>query len=77
MSKKDHQFEELKFLNLSEADLAIVCGGKPCFDNYPYDYDSDATTYSQDNSTSRGLVNIPIASQDSNFLNGNSILDIL
>ena len=77
MSKKDHQFEELKFLDLTEADLAVVCGGKPCFSSYPYYYDNDATTYSQDDSSSSGLINVPIASQNSNFLNGNSILDIL
>jgi hypothetical protein len=77
MGKKDHQFKEFRFLDLTESDLEVVCGGKPCYSNYPFYVDNDTTTYSQDDSSSSGLINVPIASQNSNFLNGNSILDIL
>lgn len=77
MSKKEHQFEEIMCLDLTDADLAGVCGGKRCFGQYPFYSDSDTNTYSQDDSSSSGLVNVPILSQNSNFLNGNSILDIL
>jgi hypothetical protein len=77
MSKKEHQLEESKFMDLTDSDLAVVCGGKRCYGQYPFYSDNDTTTYSQDDSSSSGLINVPILSQNSNFLNGNSILDIL
>ena len=77
MSKKEHKFEELRFLDLTDSDLAVVYGGKRCHGEYLFPSDNDTTTYSQDDSSSRGLIDIPILSQNSNFLNGNSILDIL
>ena len=77
MSKKERQFEELTCLDLTDADLAVVCGGKRCYGEYPFYSDNDTSAYSQDDSSSSGLINVPILSQNSNFLNGNSILDIL
>ncbi len=71
MGKKYSDLENSELLELTDADLAGVYGGK-CRD-YPDDSNYYAASYNEYSPTSSGFLNVPILSQN-NILNDFSIL---
>ena len=79
MSKKDSCSEVSCLLELTDAELEVVYGGRSC--DYPYDDDSSYSpyyaSYNWTNSRSNeGLINIPIDSQNDDNSRNTSLIPL-